>query len=82
MSAFNKYLIEKENEIIIEKNILSEAIDINSIIEKLRDLSKIKNTIYTTFGVQVDFYKMPDSEDLNKIIKKYIIKNNSIWINF
>lgn len=50
---------------------------------ELRKLYKIKMVINTAFGVQIDFYKKPEKEEILNIIDLNVkFKGNSIFIEF
>jgi hypothetical protein len=51
--------------------------------DELRKLYKIKSVINTAFGVQIDFYKKPEKDEiLNLVDSEVKFKGNSIFILF
>ena len=50
---------------------------------ELRKLYKIKSVINTAFGVQIDFYKKPERDEILALVdSKVKFKGNSIFIEF
>lgn len=50
---------------------------------ELRKLYKIKSVINTAFGVQVDFYKKPERDEILALVDSVVkFKGNSIFIEF
>lgn len=50
---------------------------------ELRKLYKIKSVINTAFGVQIDFYKKPEKDEILALVdSKVKFKGNSVFIEF
>ena len=50
---------------------------------ELRKLYKIKSVIYTAFGVQIDFLKKPERNEILALLESPVkFKGNSIFIEF
>jgi hypothetical protein len=51
--------------------------------DELRKIYKIKSVINTAFGIQIDFYKKPEKDEiLNLVDSEVKFKGNSIFILF
>lgn len=61
-----------------------ESVKIKDDFEtEIRKLYKIKAVINTAFGIQIDFYKKPEKDEINLLIdSKVKFKGNSIFIEF
>lgn len=80
---FKKYFITQINEASTEKEKLQQKKITTNFEEELRKLYKIKSVIYTAFGVQIDFLKKPEKEEIiNVIDAKVKFKDKSIFIEF
>lgn len=80
---FKKYFITQVNEASTEKEKQPQKKITTNFEEELRKLYKIKSVIYTAFGVQIDFLKKPEKEEiLNVIDAKVKFKDKSIFIEF
>lgn len=80
---FKKYFITQINEASNEKEKQPQKKITTNFEEELRKLYKIKSVIYTAFGVQIDFLKKPEKEEiLNAIDAKVKFKDKSIFIEF
>lgn len=50
---------------------------------ELRKLYKIKSVINTAFGIQIDFYKKPEKDEILALVdSKVKFKGNSVFIEF
>lgn len=50
---------------------------------ELRKLYKIKSVINTAFGIQIDFYKKPEKDEILALVDSEVkFKGNSIFILF
>ena len=80
---FKKYFTTQINEASAEKEKQPQKKITTNFEEELRKLYKIKSVIYTAFGVQIDFLKKPEKEEiLNVIDAKVKFKDKSIFIEF
>lgn len=78
---FKQYFItEKAEEIKKPKEVQKITTDFES---ELRKLYKIKSVIYTAFGVQIDFLKKPEKNEILALVDSEVkFKGNSIFIEF
>lgn len=84
--SFKNYFINEKDETKIEKNKITKIakIDVN-FEDELRKYFKIKEIVYSSFGVQIDFYKKITPEEIYAIIDPKInikFKDKSIFIEF
>lgn len=80
---FKKYFTTQIVEASTEKEKQPQKKITTNFEEELRKLYKIKSVIYTAFGVQIDFLKKPEKEEiLNVIDAKVKFKDKSIFIEF
>ena len=55
----------------------------NNFEDELRKLYKIKTVINTAFGIQIDFYKKPEKDEILALVdSKVKFKGNSVFIEF
>ena len=84
MKKFREYLITeavKEDKKDETKTKISKIS--NNFEDELRKLYKIKSVINTAFGIQIDFYKKPEKDEiLNLVDSEVKFKGNSIFISF
>ena len=78
---FKQYFItEKVEEIKKSKEVQKITTDFET---ELRKLYKIKSVIYTAFGVQIDFLKKPEKNEILALVDSEVkFKGNSIFIEF
>lgn len=84
MKTFRQYFI---NEAVKEDKKDETKPKINKINtnfeDELRKLYKIKSVINTAFGVQIDFYKKPEKDEIQELVNSEVkFKGNSIFIYF
>lgn len=84
MKTFRQYFI---NEAVKEDKKDEAKPKINKINtnfeDELRKLYKIKSVINTAFGVQIDFYKNPEKDEIQELVNSEVkFKGNSIFILF
>lgn len=81
--AFRKYFITEKpiNEAEVKP---AKTVKITSDFEtELRKLYKIKSVIYTAFGIQIDFLKKLEKEEILALVDaKVKFKDRSIFIEF
>ena len=86
MGAFKEYFKSNQTNVLTEaeKTSTETKQKIKTDFEtELRKLYKIKSVIYTAFGVQIDFLKKPEKDEiLNIIDSKVRFKDKSIFIEF
>ena len=78
---FKQYFItENVEEIKKPKEVQKITTDFET---ELRKLYKIKSVIYTAFGVQIDFLKKPEKNEILALVDSEVkFKGNSIFIEF
>ena len=87
MKTFREYFIteavkEDKKDETKSKNTKYSKIDTN-FEDELRKLYKIKSVINTAFGVQIDFYKKPEKDEILELVDSEVkFKGNSIFILF
>ena len=81
MKTFRAYFI---TEAVKDDKKETKISKINTNFEdELRKLYKIKSVINTAFGVQIDFYKKPEKDEILALVdSKVKFKGNSIFIEF
>lgn len=80
--TFKQYFINEavQNKIEDKKELVKIKDDFET---EIRKLYKIKSVINTAFGIQIDFYKKPEKDEINLLIDSRVkFKGNSIFIEF
>lgn len=84
MKTFREYFIteavkEDKKE---QKSTKISKIDTN-FEDELRKIYKIKSVINTAFGIQIDFYKKPEKDEILELVDSEVkFKGTSIFILF
>ena len=86
MKTFKQYFIteakEDTKEVQTSKSPKIQKIN-KDFEEELRKHYKIKMVINTAFGVQIDFYKKPERDEILALLDSEVkFKGNSIFISF
>ena len=83
MKTFREYFITEADKNVKDET-KTKVSKINTNFEdELRKLYKIKSVINTAFGVQIDFYKKPEKDEiLNLVDSEVKFKGASIFILF
>lgn len=86
MKTFKQYFIteakEDTKEVQTSKSPKIQKIN-KDFEEELRKLYKIKMVINTAFGIQIDFYKKPERDEILALVDSEVkFKGNSIFISF
>ena len=86
MKTFKQYFIteakEDTKEVQTSKSPKIQKIN-KDFEEELRKHYKIKMVINTAFGVQIDFYKKPERDEILMLVDSEVkFKGNSIFISF
>ncbi len=86
MKTFKQYFIteakEDTKEVQTSKSPKIQKIN-KDFEEELRKLYKIKMVINTAFGIQIDFYKKPERDEILELVDSEVkFKGNSIFISF
>lgn len=81
---FKKYFItEKTEKQETTKSVTKQKKITTDFETELRKLYKIKSVIYTAFGVQIDFLKKPEKEEILSTVDANVkFKDKSIFIEF
>lgn len=84
MKTFREYFIteavkeDKKDETKIKNSKINTNFE-----EELRKSYKIKSVINTAFGIQIDFYKKPEKDEIQELVNSEVkFKGNSIFISF
>ena len=82
--TFKNYFMNEVETKVPDKKEQSKQFKISDDFEtELRKLYKIKSVINTAFGVQIDFYKKPEKDEILALVdSKVKFKGNSIFIEF
>ena len=86
MKTFKQYFIteakEDTKEVQTSKSPKIQKIN-KDFEEELRKRYKIKMVINTAFGIQIDFYKKPERDEILALVDSEVkFKGNSIFISF
>lgn len=68
-----------------EQKKIKKITKVTDIEDELRKYFKIKEIIYSSFGIQIDFYKKISPDEINAILDSKInvkFKDKSIFIEF
>lgn len=85
---FKKYFITEKVEKAEPAKVATKAVEKQKKITadfetELRKLYKIKSVIYTAFGVQIEFLKKPEKEEILSTVDANVkFKDKSIFIEF
>ena len=84
MKTFREYFITEAVKEDKKDETKTKINKINTNFEdELRKLYKIKSVINTAFGVQIDFYKKPEKDEILALVdSKVKFKGNSVFIEF
>ena len=82
--TFKNYFINEAETNVPDKKEQTKIVKISDDFEtELRKLYKIKSVINTAFGIQIDFYKKPEKDEILALVdSKVKFKGNSIFIEF
>ena len=78
---FKEYFGESKETFVVETNTVSEAVDINKALDKIRKSNiKVKNILPTKFGVEVEFFSKANAEEAAKIVGTKKVDGKSIFL--
>lgn len=87
-NTFKNYFINEAETTVQnkpEQKKIKKITKVTDIEDELRKYFKIKEIIYSSFGIQIDFYKKISPDEINAILDPKInvkFKDKSIFIEF
>ena len=83
MKTFREYFITEADKNVKDETKTKVSKISTNFEDELRKIYKIKSVINTAFGIQIDFYKKPEKDEiLNLVDSEVKFKGNSIFILF
>ena len=83
MKTFREYFITEADKNVKDETKTKVSKISTNFEDELRKIYKIKSVINTAFGIQIDFYKKPEKDEiLNLVDSEVKFKSASIFILF
>jgi len=78
---FKEYFGKSEENFKIETETVTEAVDINKALDKIRKSNiKVKNILPTKFGVEVEFFSTDNAKEAAKLVGTKKVDGKSIFL--
>ena len=83
MKTFREYFITEADKNVKDETKTKVSKISTNFEDELRKIYKIKSVINTAFGIQIDFYKKPEKDEILVLVDSEVkFKGNSIFILF